>query len=182
MRTAPLGELTRVVSGTTPPTDDPNNWDGDVVWITPVDLGQISDPVIKTSARLITRAAQTGSRLELVPPGSVVMSSRAPIGHIGIAGVELCTNQGARASFPARMWTASTCTSSSSTGWTRSARLEPARHSRKYLSRRLSDSPWPSLRSTNSVTQLLGWLRSSELSAPSRSRSSSNAWRLGSFG
>lgn len=100
MRASPLGELARVVSGTTPPTDNPNNWDGDVVWVTPADLGQLADPAIKSSSRRITETARAGSRLELIPPGSVVMSSRAPIGHLGIASVDLCTNQGCKSFVP----------------------------------------------------------------------------------
>lgn len=95
-----LGDVARVVSGTTPHSDDPNNWAGDVVWITPVDLGRLEDVTITSSARLITDHARIRFGLVLIPPGSVVMSSRAPIGYLGMAGTWLCTNQGCKSFVP----------------------------------------------------------------------------------
>lgn len=100
MITAQLRDLGRVVGGSTPSTNDPSFWDGEVVWITPVDLGKLTTRVITTSQRRITPVAREATKLELIPPGSVVMSSRAPIGHLGIAGVQLCTNQGCKSFVP----------------------------------------------------------------------------------
>lgn len=97
---AALGEITRVVGGTTPPTSHAENYGGDVVWVTPVDLGQLREPEIKDSARTITDGARIRSGLDLLPVGTVVMSSRAPIGYLGVAKVPLCTNQGCKSFVP----------------------------------------------------------------------------------
>ena len=97
---APLGEVARVVGGTTPPTATETNYGGDVTWVTPADLGQLHEPLITSSARKITEAARRTSGLELLPTGTVVMSSRAPIGHLGIASVAVCTNQGCKSFVP----------------------------------------------------------------------------------
>ncbi len=95
-----LGEVTTVVNGTTPATGNKAYWDGDIVWITPTDLGKLSDPEIRASERRITAEGAQSCGLTCVPPGTVVMSSRAPIGHLGIATMELCTNQGCKAFVP----------------------------------------------------------------------------------
>jgi type I restriction enzyme S subunit len=99
---AALGEIARVVSGTTPPTFDETNYGGGVVWVTPVDLGKLRQATIEGSGRTITEAARLQSGMELLPPGTVVMSSRAPIGYLGVAGVPFCTNQGCKSFVPSR--------------------------------------------------------------------------------
>lgn len=96
----PLGECCRVVNGTTPAADDDSHWKGDVVWVTPTDLGKLEGAYIRGSARTISRNALDSHNLTLCPPGSVVLSSRAPIGHLGIAAVPLCTNQGCKTLVP----------------------------------------------------------------------------------
>ncbi len=95
-----LGEVATVVAGTTPSTAVEAYWGGDIVWVTPADLGQLAGRDIHGSARLITKAGFSAATLELVPAGAVVMSTRAPIGHLGIARVPLCTNQGCKAFVP----------------------------------------------------------------------------------
>ena len=69
-------------------------------WITPTDLGKLEDVFITTSARKITKNGYENCGTGLVPVGSVVLSSRAPIGHLGIASVPLCTNQGCKTFVP----------------------------------------------------------------------------------
>lgn len=95
-----LGEICRVVSGATPRSEVPEYWGGDTVWVTPTDLGRLQERVVSDSARRITRAGYESCSAEEVPPGSVVLSSRAPIGHLAIAGVRLCTNQGCKSFVP----------------------------------------------------------------------------------
>ena len=95
-----LGEVTRVVSGSTPRSGVEEYWEGDIVWITPTDLGKLNSREISTSDRRITMAVYKSCGTELIPPQSVVMSSRAPIGHLGIARVPLCTNQGCKSFVP----------------------------------------------------------------------------------
>lgn len=93
---AKIGEITQVVSGTTPSSEKKEYWNGTHVWITPTDLGRLDGIYIDKSERLITDQAIKSSNLPLVPKGSVVMSSRAPIGHLGLSKVDLFTNQGCK--------------------------------------------------------------------------------------
>jgi len=95
-----LREVTRIASGSTPRTGAEEYWGGDIVWITPSDLGKLNSKEISTSDRRITKIGYESCGTEMVPPGSVVMSSRAPIGHLGIACVPLCTNQGCKSFVP----------------------------------------------------------------------------------
>ena len=95
-----IGECCRVVNGTTPPAGITEYWNGDVVWITPTDLGKLEAAYIHGSDRRISPRALDSHNLTLCPPGSVVLSSRAPIGHLGIAAVPLCTNQGCKTLVP----------------------------------------------------------------------------------
>ena len=95
-----LGEITTVVAGSTPSTTVSNYWDGDIVWVTPADMGKLQSSVIRDSGRRITESGFDAAGLELVPANSVVLSTRAPIGHLALAGIPLCTNQGCKAFVP----------------------------------------------------------------------------------
>lgn len=97
---APLKELCRIVSGSTPSSSVMEFWNGEIVWVTPTDLGKLQGYQIETSARRITKAGNQASNTEICPVGSVVLSTRAPIGYLGIAAVELCTNQGCKTLVP----------------------------------------------------------------------------------
>lgn len=99
-RSVKLGEVTTVVNGTTPASGTPEYWNGSVAWITPVDLGKLGGKSVEGSDRRISKAGLDSCSLTLVPPGTVVLSSRAPIGHLGIAAVPLCTNQGCKSFVP----------------------------------------------------------------------------------
>lgn len=89
-----LGQLGTVYSGGTPSTKNAEFWDGDIAWITPKDLAGYSKKKISKGERNITDAGLSGSSANLIPAGSVLMSSRAPIGYVAIANNELSTNQG----------------------------------------------------------------------------------------
>ena len=93
---APLGEVTQILSGTTPDSGNHEFWGGSHVWVTPTDLGKLNAPTIDQSARNISDSALKYHSLPLIPKNSVVMSSRAPIGHLAIAGCDLYTNQGCK--------------------------------------------------------------------------------------
>ena len=99
-RWAALGEVCEIVTGSTPKSGVEEYWGGDICWITPADLGVLESPHITGSARMITRAGYESCSTMLVPPGSVVLSSRAPIGHLGITTVPTCTNQGCKSLIP----------------------------------------------------------------------------------
>ena len=88
-----LGDVCTVVSGTTPKSNKPEYWDGDVNWITPAEIKENSN-IIYESERKITRQAVVDSSLKSFPAGTVLLSSRAPIGKVAIAGAEMYCNQG----------------------------------------------------------------------------------------
>ena len=89
-----------VVGGSTPSSGIPELWDGDIVWVTPSDLSKLKSFEIGSSLRTITDAGLASCGTNLLPVGSIVLSTRAPIGSLGIAGVELCTNQGCKGLVP----------------------------------------------------------------------------------
>lgn len=99
-RWAQLGDVCKIVGGTTPSTLVPDYWDGDINWVTPSDLGKLEGSEIQTSSRKITRKALEETKLQILPVGTVVLSSRAPIGHLGIARIPFCTNQGCKSFIP----------------------------------------------------------------------------------
>lgn len=90
---ARLGDICTVVSGSTPKTNIPEYWDGDIKWITPAELNEDSFYIFD-SQRHITELGKEKTGLSYMPAGTVILSSRAPIGKTAIAGCELCCNQG----------------------------------------------------------------------------------------
>ena len=88
-----LGDICTVVSGSTPKSGISDYWDGDVVWITPAELTEDSY-IINDSVRHITQKAVQETSLKPFPAGTVILSSRAPIGKTAIAGREMYCNQG----------------------------------------------------------------------------------------
>ena len=90
---ARLGDVCTIVSGTTPKSSCPEYWDGDINWVTPAELDDESD-VIYESQRKITKQAVIDSSLKPFPAGTVLLSSRAPIGKVAIAGTDMYCNQG----------------------------------------------------------------------------------------
>ena len=88
-----LGEVCKVVSGTTPKSSCPEYWNGTLNWVTPAELKDDSDIVYETERKITLRAVQdTG--LKPFPIGTVLLSSRAPIGKVAISGTEMYCNQG----------------------------------------------------------------------------------------
>ena len=88
-----LGDICEIVSGSTPKTGIDEYWDGDIKWITPAELDETSY-IITDSARKITELAVKKTALLPLPKGTVILSSRAPIGKVAIAGCEMYCNQG----------------------------------------------------------------------------------------
>ena len=88
-----LGEL---CSGSTPSSSRTEFWDGATVWVTPTDLSRLNTPYLHDSAKHITERGLRNCSARLLPPGSIVLSSRAPIGYVAIPTVPFCTNQGCK--------------------------------------------------------------------------------------
>ncbi len=99
-RSVSLGEVCNIMNGSTPRSGVEEYWNGDICWITPADLSELESPYISTSGRAITQTGYDSCSTTLVPAGSVILSSRAPIGHLGIAATSLCTNQGCKSFIP----------------------------------------------------------------------------------
>ena len=95
-----LKRVCAIVGGSTPKSDVAEFWDGDLIWVTPADLSQLSRFSISDSSRRITQAGLDSCGTTLVPNGSIVLSTRAPIGSIAIAATSLCTNQGCKSLVP----------------------------------------------------------------------------------
>ena len=95
-----LEEIGTVVGGATPSTADASNYDGDIAWLTPRDLSTFQGREISRGERMISRKGFESCSCKLLPKGSVLFSSRAPIGYVAIADNELCTNQGFKSIIP----------------------------------------------------------------------------------
>lgn len=85
-----LGDVGIIVAGSTPSTNDESNWDGHVNWVTPAELGE--QLYYGETARKLTDKGAKG--LTMMPVGTVLLSSRAPIGKLAITTVPMCCNQG----------------------------------------------------------------------------------------
>jgi type I restriction enzyme S subunit len=90
--------MAAIVGGSTPPSGQGDCWDGDIVWVTPEDISR--NVRLSASRRTITKKGLSACSTSLVPPGSVIITSRAPVGNVSIAEVELATNQGCKALVP----------------------------------------------------------------------------------
>ncbi len=88
-----LGDICEIVSGSTPKTNMEEYWDGDIKWITPAELND-ETYIITDSVRKITELGVKKTGLTPFPKGTVILSSRAPIGKVAIAGCEMYCNQG----------------------------------------------------------------------------------------
>ena len=88
-----LGDICEIVGGSTPKSNVPEYWDGNIKWITPAELNEDSY-VLYDSVRKITELGVQKTGLTSFPAGTVILSSRAPIGKVAIAGCEMYCNQG----------------------------------------------------------------------------------------
>ena len=88
----------RVVNGGTP-TSVEENWNGEVLWATPIDLAAVDGASITSTARMLTRVG-VDSGSATVPKGSLVLSTRAPIGYVAGTTAETAFNQGCRGLVP----------------------------------------------------------------------------------
>lgn len=89
-----LNEIAEICNGATPSTSDPENYDGEIVWITPKDLSTQQNKYIKKGERNISQKGYDNCSTHMIPAYNILMSSRAPIGLLSINTVGCCTNQG----------------------------------------------------------------------------------------
>ena len=95
-----LGEVAQVISGATPKSSVDEYWDGDIPWITPADLSKLTTKEVSATSRRITSAGLASCSSRILPERSVLLSSRAPIGHVAINAVPMATNQGFKSLVP----------------------------------------------------------------------------------
>lgn len=96
----PLNEACLIVNGGTPDTSKAEYWNGEHLWITPKDMGQLDGIYVDNTSRKITEEGLKNSSAKLLPPDSIILSSRAPIGHLAINKRPISTNQGCKGLIP----------------------------------------------------------------------------------
>ncbi len=95
-----IGTVCEIVSGATPRTSKPEYWNGDVKWVTPKDLSNLREKHISDTPRKITKQGLNSCAAKMLPPQSVLLSCRAPIGLVAINTEPVCTNQGFKSLVP----------------------------------------------------------------------------------
>lgn len=95
-----LSEIGSVVGGATPSTTVDAYYNGDIPWLTPKDLSNFHERYIERGERNITKSGLNSCSAQLLPAGSVLFSSRAPIGYVAIAKNPIATNQGFKSIIP----------------------------------------------------------------------------------
>ena len=95
-----ISEIGDIISGATPKTNVLTNFGGEIPWLTPADLSGYTEKYISHGARNLTQQGYDSCSTHLIPAGTVLLSSRAPIGYVAIAKNEICTNQGFKSIVP----------------------------------------------------------------------------------
>ncbi len=89
-----MGDVCQSIGGGTPSTSRPEYWGGEVIWVTPTDVTRNDCLVLLDSEKKITEAGLSDSSAKLVPPETILMTSRASIGFFALIDRPACTNQG----------------------------------------------------------------------------------------
>ena len=101
-RITPLKVIAETINGATPDSSKPEYWDGDIAWYTPTDIDNEVASELGEPRRYISQAGYESCAVKISPPGSVILSTRAPIGSIGTTTVPSTINQGCRTLVPAQ--------------------------------------------------------------------------------
>lgn len=99
-RQTTLGEVAQVVGGGTPSTKNEAFWGDDHVWLTPTEVVKQDGGIVSGSTRKISAAGLAGSSATLLPRNTVLLTSRASVGFVALAGCQLATNQGFQSLIP----------------------------------------------------------------------------------
>ena len=90
----------KICQGGTPDTSEPEYWNGEIQWLTPAEMGKRETPYVYRSVRGITVSGLENCSSDLLPVDSVIISTRAPIGHLAINKSEMAINQGCKGLIP----------------------------------------------------------------------------------
>ena len=94
-RVTPVGDVVECVGGSTPSTSEADYWvGGEYFWATPKDLSSLSEPFLLDTAKKITADGVQRISSGILPVGTVLLSSRAPVGYVAAACVPVSINQG----------------------------------------------------------------------------------------
>jgi type I restriction enzyme S subunit len=94
-RVKTINDVVEIVGGATPSTKNPDYWkDGIHNFATPKDLSGLSSPILTTTDRKVTDAGLLKISSRLLDKGTLLMSSRAPVGYLAITDLPVCINQG----------------------------------------------------------------------------------------
>jgi type I restriction enzyme S subunit len=91
-----VSEFADVIGGGTPKTKVGEYWNGSIPWLTPKDLSNYTGRYVSKGERNISVKGLSDSSARILPPKTVLLTSRAPVGYLAIAKNELTTNQGFR--------------------------------------------------------------------------------------
>lgn len=91
---ARLGDVAEVVGGATPSRTKSEYWGGDIPWVVPSELTNLPGRYLRTTRESITEIGRKAAGLRVIPPGSVLLTSRASIGSTAITTIPVVTNQG----------------------------------------------------------------------------------------
>jgi type I restriction enzyme, S subunit len=89
-----LNDILTAIGGTTPSTKNPEFWNGEIHWTTPRDLSNNDSIYLLDTARKITESGLAKIGSGLLPRGTLLLSSRAPVGYLGFSEVPIAINQG----------------------------------------------------------------------------------------
>lgn len=89
-----ISDVCIIIGGGTPKRENPSYFGGDYLWLTPTEIDKTVILTVRNSKETITEAGLRSSSAKLIPQGAVLLTSRATIGNVAIAGKELTTNQG----------------------------------------------------------------------------------------
>lgn len=95
-----IGKLVNIKGGGTPSTKNNDFWDGDILWSSPRDLTGVNDAFLLDTNKKITKKGLVKVSSGLLPKSTLLLSSRAPIGYVALAGQPLAINQGYIAFLP----------------------------------------------------------------------------------
>jgi type I restriction enzyme, S subunit len=96
-----LSDCCTVVGGATPKREIAEYWDSpDIAWVTPKDVSNLSHPVLDDAPEYISEQGFKSCSAQMLPKGAILLTSRAPIGNVAIAGKNMCTNQGFKSLIP----------------------------------------------------------------------------------
>ena len=99
-KTVKLGDVCTIYNGGTPKSKTKSYWEGDIKWLTPKDMGKLDGKFVSDTARKITHDGLNNSSAKLVPANSVILSCRAPIGHVFVNECDMSFNQGCKGLVP----------------------------------------------------------------------------------